>query len=222
MIINASLEKAVKLRKIQYNPYNAVELPRTKKKHYMPLTYDQQNRLLGLKLVEHYEAVIWFMCCTGVRVSEFLALDFEKDIDDEKKVIHITKGIDIITNEMNDTPKTETSVRDIPYTAGLEKYIKVLRAFQAGGRKLTYDGVRNYFKRRYENLGYKGLNIHTFRHTFVSLCYAVETPVKVIQKWAGHASIDVTLNVYTHVLEPGTSPLLEYVKTLKAGLNYRN
>lgn len=214
-IINASLEKACRLRKIAYNPYRAVELPPYRKRHYKPLEYAQQNAVLALPLLPHYCAAFWVLCCTGTRIGEFLAIDFTKDIDRKAGVIRITKAIDITTGQPLDRPKTDTSEREIPYTPELSPHLETLKAYQDSGRRFTYDGISNYFKRVYKKLGYHGLNLHSLRHTFISLCYAAHIPEKAIQTYAGHSAIEVTLNIYTHILAAGNSPLLDYIRTLK-------
>ena len=40
---------------------------------------------------------------------------------------------------------------------------------------------------------------HTFRHTFATRSLEAGIPPKVVQHWLGHASINITLDLYTHV-----------------------
>lgn len=40
---------------------------------------------------------------------------------------------------------------------------------------------------------------HAFRHTFATRCLEAGIPPKVVQHWLGHASIQMTLDLYTHV-----------------------
>jgi integrase len=40
---------------------------------------------------------------------------------------------------------------------------------------------------------------HQLRHTYISLLYDAGVDVKTAQKWAGHASVSLTLDVYTHL-----------------------
>lgn len=209
LIINESLNKAVALRLIPHNPFAAVDLPKSKSKHYRPLEYDEQVALLKEVTTEKYKAVMWVLCCTGMRIGELLALN-ASDIDYRNGVIRVDKDMDIQTGTLNDTPKTETSIRTIPFLPSLEPYLKVLSQ-----TPLTYNGIRLYFKRKYAKFGFKGLNLHSFRHTFISLCYAAGISLKKIQAMAGHSDVNLTLNVYTHVLKKGGSKFLQYIKQLK-------
>ena len=77
-----------------------------------------------------------FICLsTGIRIGEICALTWE-DIDTENGIIHIRKTIQRIyirengvrhTELMIDTPKTATSIRDIPMTKDLLSVLKPLR-----------------------------------------------------------------------------------------------
>lgn len=71
-----------------------------------------------------------------------------------------------------------------------------------------------YFAELYDKLGIKNATIHSFRHTFVSTLYALGVSAKRIQTLAGHATIDMTLNTYTHLLDKGNSVIREYLQQL--------
>ncbi len=223
-LIRASLGKAVKLQMLSYNPYQAVEIPTSKSKHYKPLDFNMQNAVL--KELENpryswvnkiYLSVFWVLCCCGMRIGEFLALDWYKDIDYTDMVITIDKSLDTISN-MISSPKSESGYRQIPFRPMLILHLKQITDYYAQGHKLTYYSIRLHFKRLYERLNYKGYNLHSFRHTFISLCYYCGMREKYIQQYAGHSDIDVTLNIYTHILKKGNSPLLEYIRQLKTDL----
>lgn len=42
---------------------------------------------------------------------------------------------------------------------------------------------------------------HTLRHTFATRCFENKMEPKIVQTLMGHASISITLNIYTHVLD---------------------
>lgn len=206
VLLNNSLLKAVKAQKIKFNPYDCVEIPAHHVEHYKPLEFDIQDMLLKNIANEKYARVYTFMCCTGLRISEFLALDFTDDVDRETRLIYIRAS------------KTASGVRTVEYAPPLDECVQYLATYRLSGGTFTYTSVRLFFKRLYEKHDLKGYNLHTFRHTFVSLCYAAGMREKYIQQLVGHSKIDVTLNVYTHVLKPGTSHFFDYVKKLAATL----
>ena len=45
------------------------------------------------------------------------------------------------------------------------------------------------------------LSTHMFRHTHVALLVEAGVPIKVISERLGHAKVDTTLDIYTHVTE---------------------
>ena len=220
LVLHGCLDKAVRLRKLSYNPLLSVELPAHKPKHYRPLEFEEQNRIFyyyehpkefynWLSITPVYFALFRFMCCTGLRIGEFLALDLNKDIDRDENVIIVSKNKDARTGRIL-TPKTATSERRVPFLPELYPTIKLLK-----GHGFSYESIRQHFDRVYKRLKITGANIHSFRHTFVSMCYAAGMPAKNIQESVGHAEIGTTLNIYTHILKKGTSPLYEYVKKLR-------
>ena len=42
---------------------------------------------------------------------------------------------------------------------------------------------------------------HSLRHTFATRCFENNMNPKVVQKLMGHSNINITLNIYTHVME---------------------
>lgn len=213
LIINNSLDKAVKLRKINYNPFISIELGSWTKKHYKPLDLYLQDYMLDLIYMEKYKCIYWILCCTGMRVGEFLALDLKKDIDYDKNIIYITKNYDYI-NKVVTVPKTTTGNRKIIFLNELKPHFDFLIKDISQGINFTYNGITLFFKRLYIKFDLKGYNLHTFRHTFASNCYAVGMREKHIQQLLGHSNIETTLNIYTHTLDSGISQLKSYVKKL--------
>ena len=42
---------------------------------------------------------------------------------------------------------------------------------------------------------------HCFRHTFATRCFEAGIQPKTVQKYLGHATLQMTMDLYTHVLE---------------------
>lgn len=219
LVMHGCLEKAVKLRRIMYNPILSVELPSHRVKHYRPLEFEEQAQIVYYyqHAKEYYVYtdvkpmfyLFQFMCCTGLRIGEFLALDWSNDIDFDNQVISVRHNLDTRTGKIT-TTKTQRSERRVPFIDKLVPIINLLRRY-----RFTYNSVKKHFDRLYSRLGIKGANIHSFRHTFVSMCYAAGFPAKNIQDMVGHADIGTTLNIYTHLLKKGNSILFDYIKELR-------
>lgn len=46
----------------------------------------------------------------------------------------------------------------------------------------------------------EGVHIRTLRHTFTTRCLEKGIDLKIVQEILGHSSINMTVNLYTHVL----------------------
>lgn len=213
-MLRSSLSKACKTKLLSSNPYDAVEIPALRSNHYKALGFDVQNQILSSIKNELYLHVFWVLVCSGLRIGEFVALDFDKDINYKDCEINVSKSIATSTKVI-DTPKSKNSVRVVFFDKMLLPHLKYLKNFQKRNGNITYSMVSSYFKRLYKTLKIKGYNLHSFRHTFISLCYNVGIREKQIQILAGHSDINMTLNTYTHVLKIGKSPFLDYFKRLK-------
>lgn len=203
-VINSAFKKAVALDYVRKNPAELVEIPTAKSKPRRAYTFDEQNKMLAT-LNPRYSAVFRFLCCTGMRIGEFVALT-ESSIDTQRHLIWVTESISANEGERT-TPKTDSSVRAIPYLEELFEGINL--------GTYTYDGIKKAFKVALAKSGITGVFIHNTRHTFSSLCYYHRVPDKFIQAWMGHSTVAMTMDTYTHIMDNGTSPIGDYVARLR-------
>lgn len=151
---------------------------------------------------------------TGLRIGELCALKW-KDIDLNRKIIHVTKTLQriYVPNKQGKTdiiiasPKTSTSVRDIPVG---ERILSVIK-------KLPYDNKENYiltnsysyvepriFRQYYKTFLRKNnipeLKFHCLRHTFATRLIENGADYKSVSEILGHSTIHTTLNMYVHPL----------------------
>lgn len=111
-MLRPALKKAVVLGKLDRNPFDAVELPGYEYEHYRPLEFFEQNAVLDrIRDNPLKNAIFWVIVCTGLRIGEFLALDFAADVDYTERFISVTKGIDIHTGKLIPSPKTKKGKR---------------------------------------------------------------------------------------------------------------
>ena len=156
-----------------------------------------------------------FICLsTGVRIGEICALTWE-DIDTENGIIHIRKTIQRIyirendirhTELVIDTPKTATSIRDIPMTKNLLSVLKPLRkVVNENFFVLTNDitpteprTYRNYYKKLLVKLHIPPIKFHGLRHSFATRCIESHCDYKTVSVILGHSNISTTLDLYVH------------------------
>ncbi len=73
---------------------------------------------------------------------------------------------------------------------------------------MPFDGVLDYnnfmsriFRPAVKRVGYVGVGFHNLRHTTASLLISQGTPITTVAGILGHASTQMTLNVYGHLYE---------------------
>jgi integrase len=210
-IINASLQKAEDFGIIKKNPCKAVERPTFKCEKRRQFELTEQVEILNA-LSDNYSKVFYFLCCTGLRIGEFLALT-PNDVNFTQHFILINKSMTARDGVLTAT-KTDAGVRKVYFN---EKLFEVFDVNKLG--TYTYNAIKKAFKKVFQTLGIKGVSVtHSCRHTYASMMYAVNVSDKVIQRQMGHASLTTTMDVYTDILLNGESPILDYIRLLKSTL----
>ncbi|MCL2540798.1 MAG: site-specific integrase [Firmicutes bacterium] len=166
------------------------------------INFSAQRKILAAISDPKYRGFFYFCCCTGMRVCEALSIK-RGDIDKKNGVIKI---------KLPDT-KTKKHKRNVPYLPELFDDISLGKTFIF--EDITDDGSKQYFTRLYNALELEFCR-HSARHTFISVCAYLGVPTETIQEWAGHTNKKMTEGTYTHDLQKGTSPVLTYLRKLKA------
>ncbi len=150
---------------------------------------------------------------TGLRIGEVCALTWD-DIDFENKILHVRNTVSRVRNESDlksktklilDTPKTTSSLRDIPFTDSLDTILKT--AFKTSTSKFIISDNEAFvsprtFEYRYHALLRKydlpDVNFHVLRHSFATRCIECGVDVKSLSEILGHSNVSITLNTYVH------------------------
>lgn len=149
---------------------------------------------------------------TGLRIGELLALKWE-NVDLKNKIICVkTTSCDIsFENKMHhieDTPKSASSLREIPLTQETTLLLKDLRKYQGGnseyvvsrknGKQIYIRSYQDSFERLLKRLKIRHYGFHSLRHTFATRCYKLGMDIKTLSELLGHSSPAVTLKIYVH------------------------
>lgn len=213
-VVNGSLQKAEDFGLIKKNPCRAIDRPTYEANKRRAFELAEQCSILNALTGKHKQ-LFFFLCCTGLRIGEFLALD-KSCIDFERHTIKVKASVDIKTGEVG-TTKTKTSVRNVYFA---EQLFEVFNVEDFG--IYSYSGIKKAFLKAYKKVDIEGVSLtHSCRHTFASMLYAAGVSDKVIQSQLGHAAVSTTLDVYTDVLINGNSPIFDYILTLKKALEKR-
>lgn len=146
-------------------------------------TQEQIDRILAEALTPQHRLMWAFMAFAGLRRSEAVAMAPEKIFDGE---IHIKgKGDKVAT---------------IPVSPRLQREIE--RCPPPWKFVFNDETLRKACKRAIPE-GFPGIaHAHRFRHSFGSICIRNGVNIKVVQKLMRHENINLTLDVYGHILTP--------------------
>lgn len=145
---------------------------------------------------------------TGLRASEQWGLQW-KHIDLDNGEVNVERAV--VGNDVQ-TTKSKKGKRTVPLSGALVRMLKAhkLKSEWVGnedflftnkfGRKVDHD---NFRKRQYnpllERAGVSDVNWHALRHFAVSTWIEQGLQPKTIQTYAGHSTLDVTMNRYGHL-----------------------
>jgi integrase len=70
------------------------------------------------------------------------------------------------------------------------------------GAPLHPDLISDWFERLAREAGLPKIRLHDVRHSYASAALAAGIPAKIVSERLGHATVQITLDTYSHVL-PG-------------------
>jgi integrase len=218
-VINSSLEAAVKLKYISENPAKSISKPKVKKKEICFWNEDQVKCFLDTaKLHTRLHIAFTLALLTGMRQGEILGVRWA-DIDLEKGIIHIRQTLSHDGKELRAGAKSASGIRAVAIDVDTIKELKKHRAIQtqerwsAGPEYLDLDLVvctaigkmknpRDLMKTMFsllEKAKVSKITFHGLRHTHASMLLKLGVHPKVVQERLGHSSIQVTLDLYSHL-----------------------
>ena len=203
LLISACLKKAVILKKVSSNVCDAVELPKVKKQKRRPFEYNEQALILTDD--SKTSQAFFFLCVTGLRVGEFLALT-KDDFYHDKNCFVVNKAI---VHGITGETKSESSNRIVYFVDALYKNfdLNLLGTF-------TYEGIRQSFSKLLKKNNITGVSLHSTRHTFATVCHSFGMNDKMLQSLLGHSTLAMTQDVYTHLMKKGSSKIRDYLQEL--------
>lgn len=188
---------------LQRNPVELVKLKGTSRRTRRPqiITPEKFQELVAV-LREPYRTMTIVAMCTGLRVSEILALRWEH-IDFKTGSMLVQQGV---VNGRIGKVKTEASHDEIPLDPLFAQVLLNWRGDQKEGLvfpshvtgRCYHAGIiqRQILKPKGKEVGIPGLGWHTFRHTYRSLLDETGAPVGVQQKLMRRSNVATTMNVY--------------------------
>lgn len=224
-IIRAALRDAVNDDLLPINPADKAKPPTTKQAAPPEMqVWDATQLKTFLDRPDDLRPAWLLLAMTGMRRGEALALRWA-DIDFAARTLSVRRSVTLIKDHgclqrlhVGPPKSGKSRVIDLDHdTLAVLKSYRVARA--EIGLQLAGDGgvvfgtvegdLRNpeHFSRewnrrleRHDDL--PKIRLHDLRHTHATLLLKAGTPIKVVSERLGHASVQITLQVYQHVL-PG-------------------
>ncbi len=218
--LHKALKSAVKLGMIARNPADAVDAPKVKRHEMSVMSETDMHIFLEYAMSTPYYALFYTALFTGMRRSEFLALRWS-DVDlllcqaSVNRTLHQLHNREFIICQ----PKTAKGRRLIALSPSTVAVLKEHRAAQVeqrralgmtlqdddlvfsqpDGKPLLPDSITVAWRKLARLCGLKGIRLHDARHTHASLMLKQGVHPKIVQERLGHASISITLDIYSHV-----------------------
>lgn len=223
-ILNAAKEDGI----IVKNPADGVKMLKSEEKratetYHRALTVEEQTLFMQYAKKEWLYELLALLLCTGMRIGEATALTWA-DIDHVNQVIHITKTISRTDDGQYivGSPKSRTSIRDIPINEDIRQILKsqkekqqmlngkILkmsrRVFEGFNGTMVYNGVVNKTitriiqRMRADGIQIEHFSAHALRDTFATRYIEQGGSPQILKTLLGHSSLTMTMDLYSHVL----------------------
>ena len=221
-ILNRALRQAVRWQLIARNPVDAVESPRPDTCPIRALNESETFLLLKAAENSRLYPVILLAVTTGMRRGELLALKWNA-VDLERKSLSVFESLEQTRDTLRfKRPKSAKGQRKIDLLRLAEEELRHHRARQREHKLLlgpayadhdlvfpepdgtlwAPDKLTRAFAALVRRHGLEGLRFHDLRHSHATQLLRQGVHPKVVSERLGHATVSITLDLYSHVL-PG-------------------
>jgi integrase len=221
-VLHAALARAVEQQIIIRNPAAAMRLPKVERAPMTTLSPKQSRQLLdGLRHSHIYWPAL-LATSTGMRRGEVLALRWQ-NVDLEHGSVRVVESLEQTRAGLRFKPQKCGKMRAVTlpgYTVtelrrlkreqaegllrlGVRQDGSTLLCARADGMPLQPQSLTHEFPRFLARLGpdFPKINFQGLRHTHASQLLTAAVHPKVVQERLGHATIGITLDTYSHLVE---------------------
>jgi integrase len=221
-VLRAALHQAVKWLLLPRNPADAVEPPRPKHREMRALDEAATAKLLRSASDSRLSLPVLLAVTTGLRRGEILGLRWQ-DVDLHKSSLAVRQSLEQTRGGLAfKQPKTAKSRRVVALPALAVEALKQRKVEQAttrlalgpsyqdhdlvcprdDGTPWPPDSFSSSFVGLVRRAGVPTIRFHDLRHTHATQLLRQGVHPKVVSERLGHATVGITLDVYSHVL-PG-------------------
>ena len=179
-------------------------------------TVDEFNQFINCIHHPVYKAYFYTLFWTGIRRGEGIAL-LKDDLTEDGYLI-INKSIRTIS-EGAKAPKTASSVRKVKLDIKTYEILKTLKQrpgtiLFGDDTYLSHSCIQRQFKKAINLSGVKPIRIHDLRHSHATILINSGANIVAVSKRLGHSDINMTLKVYTHLLDKTSDELVSMINNI--------
>lgn len=218
-ILHRALQQGVEWEMLSRNAASAVRAPKLVKKARTVWTSDQVAQFFRALEGHRLYAVFYLTFTTGMREGEVLGLTWD-NIDLQTKQLRVVQSLTRADGQYQlKPPKTARSRRVVALD---DRTVAVLRAHKAAqnqdklfagqeyesrglvfatglGRPLGPRNLLRDFQKACRAANVPVLTYHELRHTNATILFEHGVDAKIVSERLGHASVQITLDTYTHM-----------------------
>jgi integrase len=223
-VLHRALEQADRWNMIPRNPAASVDPPKLRHEEITPLDANQACRFLDAAKGGRFEGLFVLSLTVGLRMGEALGLKWS-DIDLDAGSLRVNRQLQRLRRDGDNAGKLVFSepknasrrTVDLPQRTvealrshrkrQVEEQLRVGSGWQDNGLVFpttigtpldAQNIVNRHFKPLLRRAGLPDIRWHDLRHTCATLLLSRGTHPKYVQKLLGHASIQLTLDRYSH------------------------
>lgn len=216
VVLKNSLREAMKLKLLPAAEFN-IRFPNRQERYKINVLSKivQQRLIQAIYLnLSNKSAGILLALYTGLRIGEICGLKWG-DIDFENKLLHVRRTLQRVYRKNMDgsgqsqiiisEPKTHSSKRSVPLSSLLIPVLRRLSSDNADNfflsgtvKSVEVRTFRTFFENFLRKNNIDKVNFHALRHTFATRCIEAGGDCKTVSELLGHATVNMTLNLYVH------------------------
>ena len=219
-VLHRALEQALRFNLIPFNPAGRVDPPKVRQEEITPLDAEQARTFLAAARGDRFEALCVLSVTVGLRMGEALGLRWS-DIDFNTKTLRVSRQLQRVRDGgglvFGEPKNASRRTVDLPQRAvealrshrkeQMEGQLRAGSEWQdqgfvfASNKGTPLDAqniVNRHFKPLLKRAGLPSIRWHDLRHTYATLLLARGTHPTYVQKSLGHASVQLTLDRYSH------------------------
>jgi integrase len=218
-VLHRALEQAVRFNLIPFNPAARVDPPKIRQEEITPLDAEQARKFLHAARDDRFEALYVLSLTTGLRMGEALGLRWS-DVDLDAGTLRVNRQVQRMRGGgglvFSEPKNASRRTLELPQRA-----VEALRSHRkkqaeeklrtadyadsglmfATGKGTPIDAqniINRFFKPLLKSSELPDIRWHDLRHTYATLLLARGTHPTYVQKSLGHASVQLTLDRYSH------------------------